>query len=216
MENYILTDISPLPIQSLVKEAQILFSQLTVSHVIIVDNGKFIGLLSETDALCFDADKPLSYYSYALERIFVSEQTLWLDALETFSKNKSNILPVLNANEDYLGYYELNDIIGLFSSTPFFSEPGHLLVIEKAHVDFSFSELTQIIESNGGEVLGLFMSRLESGIIQLVLKISLKELNAILQGLRQYDYAVKSVHNEDDHINKLKDRAAYLDRYLNI
>ena len=133
-----------------------------------------------------------------------------------FPKTKSNILPVLNANEDYLGYYELNDIIGLFSSTPFFSEPGHLLVIEKAHVDFSFSELTQIIESNGGEVLGLFMSRLESGIIQLVLKISLKELNAILQGLRQYDYAVKSVHNEDDHINKLKDRAAYLDRYLNI
>ncbi len=216
LEHFILNDIAPLSMQDKVKEAQLLFSQLTTSHVIIEDDGNFVGLLSETDALCFEATKPISDFSYAIERIFVLESTLWLETLEAFSKNKTNVMPVLGAEGQYLGYYELNDVIGLFSSTPFFSEPGHILVIEKNYVDFSFSEITQVVESNGGEVLGLFRSRLEQGQIQLVLKIGQRELNAVLQGLRQYDCTVKSIHQEDDHLKVLKERAAYLDRYLKI
>jgi len=216
LEQFMLNDIAPLSINALVKDAQLLFSQLTTSHVIIEDQFNFIGLLSETDALCFEADQPITNYAYAIERIFVLESTLWLDTLEAFSKNKTNLMPVLNKQGAYLGYYELNDVIGLFSSTPFFSESGHLLVIEKVYVDFSFSEITQIVESNGGEVLGLFRSKLEDGLIQLVLKIGIRELNAVLQGLRQYDYTVRSVHQEDDHVKVLQERAAYLDRYLKI
>jgi signal-transduction protein with cAMP-binding, CBS, and nucleotidyltransferase domain len=216
LEHFILNDIAPLSLQDKVKEAQLLFSQLTTSHVIIEDDGNFFGLLSETDALCFEATKPISDFSYAIERIFVLESTLWLETLEAFSKNKTNVMPVLNAEGQYLGYYELNDVIGLFRSTPFCAVPGHILVIEKNYVDFSFSEITQVVESNGGEVLGLFRSRLEQGQIQLVLKIGQRELNAVLQGLRQYDYTVKSIHQEDDHLKVLKERAAYLDRYLKI
>ena len=56
---------------------------------------------------------------------------MWLDVLEAFAKNSTNMMPVLNDKNDYLGYYELKDIIGLFSDTPFFYEPGGILVIEK-------------------------------------------------------------------------------------
>ncbi len=36
-------------------------------------------------------------------------------------------MPVLDAENNYLGYYQLNDIISLFNKTPFFSEQAALL-----------------------------------------------------------------------------------------
>ena len=41
-------------------------------------------------------------------------------------------MPVLDAENNYLGYYQLNDIISLFNKTRhFFREPGGIIVIEK-------------------------------------------------------------------------------------
>jgi Mg/Co/Ni transporter MgtE len=36
---------------------------------------------------------------------------LWLDVLEVFAKNQTNIVPVLDSANQYIGYYELEDII---------------------------------------------------------------------------------------------------------
>ena len=69
---------------------------------------------------------------------------MWLDVLEAFAKNSTNIMPVLNEQKQYLGYYELKDIIGLFNETPFFFETGGILVVEKGINDYSFSEISQI------------------------------------------------------------------------
>ena len=45
-------------------------------------------------------------------------------------------MPVLDAENNYIGYYQLIDIISLFNSTPFFSEPGGIIVIEKGKMIF--------------------------------------------------------------------------------
>ena len=96
----------------------------------------------------------MNEYLYSLEGFFVRKDTNWLDILESFAKNNSNIMPVLDDNNNYLGLFELGDIITLFNETPFLSEPGNILIVEKGIQDYSFSEISQIVESNNAKILG--------------------------------------------------------------
>ena len=146
----------------------------------------------------------------------VTKDTHWLDILEAFAMQGANVMPVLSEKQTYLGYYELSDVMAIFNDTPFLSEAGGIIVVEKGARDYSFSEICQIIESNEGRVLGVFISRLENDVVQATVKIGHSAMNAIVQTFRRYNYNVISNHQEDKFLDDLKDRSNYLDKYLNI
>tara|TARA_R110000868_G_scaffold44318_6_gene148201 strand:- start:11591 stop:12250 length:660 start_codon:yes stop_codon:yes gene_type:complete len=217
LASYILNDIKPVKSNSKVSDLMLLFNQLTFSHIPIKDNkGVFLGSLSETDVHCFESDMPLTEYKYAIEDFYVRDSVLWLDVLEAFAKSNTNMMPVLNSKNVYLGYYELKDIISLFNETPFFYEAGSILVVEKGINDYSFSQISQIVESNGGKLLGAFVSKINSDIVQVTVKIGNIGLNNIIQTFRRYSYTIISGHEEDSFIESLKDRSDYLNKYLNM
>ncbi|MGB6269426.1 MAG: acetoin utilization protein acuB [Olleya sp.] len=217
LSDYIINDIKPLLNTDLVSDLQLLFNQLTYSHIPVKDEyGMYLGCISETDAHCFEGDKPLQDYRHTGEGFFVREDTNWLDVLEAFAQNSANIMPVLNVSNKYLGYYELNDIIGLFNETPFFSENGAILIVEKGLQDYSFSEVSQIVESNDGKLLGAFISKIENDVAQITLKIGNSGLSEIMQTFRRYSYNIVSGHEEDSYIDGLKERSDYLKKYLDI
>ncbi|WP_250435123.1 CBS domain-containing protein [Hanstruepera flava] len=217
LSDYIINDIKPLKNTDLVGDIQGLFNQLTYSHIPIKNEyNAYLGCISETDAHCFDGGKPINEYAHAIEGFFVRENTNWLDVLEAFAMNSANIMPVLSSKNVYLGYYELNDIIGLFNETPFFAEAGGILIVEKGLVDYSFSEVCQIVESNDGKLLGAFISKIENDMVQITLKIGNTGLNDIMQTFRRYSYNVVSGHEEDSYLQSLKERSEYLNKYLNM
>jgi Mg/Co/Ni transporter MgtE len=212
----IINDIDAFDISSMVKEVKIAFNQLTYTHIPVTKEEVYVGCISETDAHCFESDQLLSNFQYALEPFFVRENTNWLDILEAFALNHCNIIPVLNNDNKYVGYYELSDIMNLFNDTPFLNEAGGIIVVEKGIRDYSFSEISQIVESNDAKVLGVFISKIETETIQLTVKIGHTGMNAIVQTFRRYDYDVVSHHEEDIFIDGLKQRSDYLDKYLNM
>ncbi len=215
-QNYIINDIEAFGFTSKLKEIQSVFKQLTYSHIPVTENGIYQGCISETDAYCFDGEKIIEDYRYALERFFVRENTNWLDILEAFALNSSNIMPVLGAENAYLGYFELGDIMSIFNNTPFLNEAGGILVVEKQAKDYSFGEMCQIVESNDTKILGIFISKFENDIMQATIKIGQANMNSIVQTFRRYNYNVVSNHHEDIFLDELKERSKYLDKYLNI
>lgn len=215
-QNYIINDIEPFEVDSKIKEAQLVFSQLTYSHIPVIKDGHFLGNVSETDVYCFEGAKALSDFQYAIEPFHVLEDANWLDILEAFALHKTNIMPVLGVDNKYLGYYELGDIMSLFNNTPFLNETGGIIVVEKETLDYSFSEICQIVESNGSRIFGVFISKMENGVMQFTIKVGQTGLNNIVQTFRRYNYNVVSKHEEDKFLDNLKDRSNYLDKYLNI
>src|SRR5690606_7054780 len=99
--------------------------------------------------------------------------------LELFARNESNLLPVLDQNRQVLGYYSLEDIVRVFIDTPFFREPGAILVVSTGARDYSFSEVAQIVESNNGRLIGAFISDSGDDLVQITLKIGAQSLNEI-------------------------------------
>ena len=215
-QQYIINDIKPLDVSTQIGEAQNVFNQLTYSHIPVTKEGAYVGCISETDAHCFEAHRPLEEYQYALETFAVSVDTNWLDILEAFALHGANVMPVLNHKQQYIGYYELHDIMDIFNDTPFLGEAGGIVVVEKGIRDYSFSEISQIIESNEGRILGAFISKIENDVVQVTVKIGHSGMNAIVQTFRRYNYNVVSNHEEDKFLDDLKDRSNYLDKYLNI
>jgi hypothetical protein len=88
--------------------------------------------------------------------------------------------------------------------------------LEKEIQDFSFSQVCQIVETNNGKVLGLFISEISGAIVKITLKFNAREINEIIQTFRRYNYNVLSKHKEDFYLEDLKERSDYLQKYLNI
>jgi Mg/Co/Ni transporter MgtE len=216
IQPYIINDVKTPEISSKIADLQEVFSQLTYSHLPVQENGTFMGCISENDVRSFEASKEVQDYQYALEGFFVRPSDNWIEVLHAFSKNQSNIMPVLGEENEYLGYLELHDIMNLFTEAPFLNSPGGIFIVEKGYKDYSFSEISQIVESNGAHLLGAFVSKTENDLSQITIKTGPTPINAILQAFRRYGYNIISTHFEDTFSSSLEDRSRYLDKYLNI
>lgn len=215
-QSYLCNDIRPLSPDHLVKEAQMLFNQLPYTHLPVVRKGKLLGNIFEEDLKSWESEDTLEAHRYSLDHFFVKEHTNWLDVLEVLAQNEATVIPVLNSEERYMGYYVLTDILSFFNETPFLNEPGNIVIVEKPLRDYSFSEIAQIVESNNGRILGAFISEFRGEMAQITMKMGNRGLQDSLQAFRRYGYAVVSSNDEDIYEMTLKERSAYLKRYLDI
>ncbi|MFV8464535.1 CBS domain-containing protein [Flavobacterium sp. LB1P62] len=214
--NYITNDFKAIDSQDTIAVVQDFFDELHFSHFPVIEEGIYIGSIASDDLETFESDKKVIDYRFTLEGFFTRTNTIWLDVLEIFAKNHTNLVPVLDENNKYVGYYEIEDIMKFFHETPFLKEPGGIIVVKKPILDYSMSQITQIVESNNGKLLGLFISDADVESVQVTMKISLGAMNEIIQTFRRYNYEIISEHQEDNYINNLKERSDYLDKYLNI
>lgn len=216
LSDYITQDLKPLDIQESIAFAQDFFLDLPFSHFPVLENGIFIGSVSSEDVENFDSSKKLIDYKYSFEGFFTRKYSVLLDVLDDFAKNETTVMPVLDEQNNFIGYYELDDVIKVFNETPFLRELGAVLIVEKGINDYSFSQISQIIEGNNGKLLGAFISNTDTDKIQITIKISEGGINEIIQTFRRYEYEIISEHQEDDYLKTLKERSDYLDRYLNM
>jgi predicted transcriptional regulator len=215
--DYIIKDIKALSASDKVSKAKKLFTELTYTHLPIVDKGFLLGLVAEADIQTIeDDDKLIKEFSFVFHLFFADKKTNWFELLKVFALNDSNIIPVLDENQKYLGYYELTDILHLFNSTPFLNDTGAILVVSKDISEYSFSEISQIIESNNATLLGAFISKIHDDIVEVTVKLSDHDLNNTIQTFRRYDYNILTGFHMDEYLNTLKERSEYLQKYLNI
>ena len=216
IQSHILNTIKVFKVEDSLKDVIQFFKDTTYSHAAIVEGERFLGVLSEEDLENFKEGKMIGDYRYNLESFFVRKETLWLDVLETFARNDANLIPVLNENEKVMGYYNLSDVVGEFIDTPFFKEPGGILVVEKGLRDYSFSEVAQIVETNNARLIGGFITDMHNDVAQITLKISTTDLNEVTQTFRRYNYNILFGNSDDQFLEDLKQRSDYLDKYLNV
>nr|WP_299385110.1 CBS domain-containing protein [Allomuricauda sp.] len=216
IQNRIITSVPVFEASETLEEVIRFFKETTFSHVAVSEDGIYIGALSENDLACFEPDKTIDEFRIDLETFFVTKETSWLDVLEMFSRNDSNVLPVLDENHVIIGYYDLEDVVADFIDTPFFKEPGGILVIATGIKDYSFSEIAQIVEGNNARLLGAFITDSQNDVVQITLKIGTLNLNEVTQTFRRYNYTIVFGNNDDQFLEDLKQRSDYLEKYLNV
>lgn len=215
--NYISNDFNALDIKATVSEAKLFFNELPFAHFPILENGKFMGMLSQDDIIHFTKDESqLSELQYFLQHYKTDVPDSCIDLIKLFAQHNTDILPITDKNNLYLGYFELDEVLKLFYDSPFLKQASTTLVIEKETNHYSMSEIAQIIESNNVTLLGMYISHITDNQSRITLRLDTEEVNEVIQSLRRYEYKVVSNNKDDVLIEQLKNRSEYLDKYLNI
>ena len=215
--DYISNDVKPLRLEDKIIRVKQIFSQHPHSHLPVINKNVFCGSIARQDIeYVEDDDKILNNFKNLFRTFYTSESVNWFEVLEYFATYNTNLIPVLNTDKVYLGYYELDDFLNIFKCTPFIHEEGVIFVISKNINEYSFSEIAQIIESNKATLFGAFVSKIENDVIQITLKLSLHDINNTLNSFRRYNYNILNEFEKDKYLEDLNDRSNYLQKYLNI
>lgn len=215
INNYILKDLKTLHLNSSVKSAQKQCKNFPITHIPVVEDGKLIGSFAESDIQTIEnKEDTINTYSYLLDPFFANEKASALELLKLFADNDCNIIPVLNSDKNYVGYYDLADVLDVFTNSPFLIDESVTLIVEKYEKEYSMSEIAQIVESNNAKLLGMYISLRKSDTVEVTVKIASEEINEVIQTFRRYNYTVISKHEDDIYLEDLKDRSDYLQKYL--
>jgi len=216
-EIYILKETKPLRLEDKLEKAVQLLEDSGYSHLAVVRKGVYEGTISLKQAEeRTDLSTKIGDVRSLLNPVYVLNTMDWFDVLQVFATNNCNAIPVIDKEKNYLGYYEIEDFLGLFRQTPFLHENGMTLIISKGVNDYSFSEIAQIIESNNATLFGAFVSAIDQEMAEIILKISLHDISNTIQTFRRYGYHIINEIHEDRYLQYLKERADYLEKYLNI
>lgn len=215
--NYISKDKISVNNQKTVEKILQIFNSIPYSHIPVVQDKKLIAVVSKEDLNTVD-DKlqKLGELEYLYEFFFAKEEDTLLEVFSNFAINNTNILPITDTENNYIGYLDLNDTLDCFADTNFLNTEGNILLLQKNTHDYSMSEICQIVESNSNSVLGCFVTESNENTTQITLKVKPVNINELVQSFRRYDYSILNNLTEDSYLESLKKRSEYFIKYLNI
>jgi hypothetical protein len=107
--------------------------------------------------------------------------------------------------------------LNIFSNQSSFTQNGATLVMYLNKMDYKFSEIAQIIESNDSKILAFYNDFIEgSNQLKLTIKITQTNLGAVLQTFSRYDYTIDEIFSDEEIANQNKDRYDHLINYLEV
>ncbi len=190
-----------------------------VTHLPIVNDKEFLGLISENDIYDLNMpEEPLGNHYLSLLRPYVVESQHVFEIMEIASRLKLSLIPVLDNKKFFLGVISLTDLLHYFAELSALKNPGGIIVIELNQNDYSFAQIAQIIEGNDAKILGAYITSNPNSVkMELTLKLNVTDLTSIKQTFYRYNYTVLgSYMKHDDEEELLEERLNNLLKFLNI
>jgi len=189
-----------------------------VSHLPIVNNQEFLGLISELDIYDLDNfDEPLGNHKLSLKNPYVFDSQHIYNVLKLVNEQNLSLVPVLSEKGNYEGSISLQNLVKYFARSLSVNNPGGIIVLEMTYNDYSLTELAKIVEENDAKILSTFIINHEDSTrLDVFLKLNTVEISSILKTFERYDYFVKASYGEEDDLDDLKERYNSLMNYLNV
>lgn len=192
--------------------------EFKVSHLPVLKNGNFVGVISESDILDkLNTDDSLDVLFDHLPRPFVTKDAHIYEVLAKIAEHKLSIMPVLDQDESYIGCSSIHHIATLIANTGSIKENGGIIVLEVNNIDYSMAQIAQIVESNDAKILSSYiMSPSDSTKLEVTLKINLVELSSIIRTFERYDYVIKASYQKGQSDDDIQFKYDALINYLNL
>jgi CBS domain-containing protein len=190
-----------------------------ISHLAVTDGKRLVGIIS--DKIIYDLniiDKPIGDYSEHLLSPHIHTNQHIYEVFSTISGLKLSAVPVLDLHHQYCGVITVFDLAQKFADLVAVQEPGGVILLELNSIDYSLSQIAQIVESNDAKILSFYISpENESKLMTITLKINVIDLSSIIQTFVRYDYNIKAVYMDDSIIKNLyDDRFDQLMKFMNV
>lgn len=189
-----------------------------VAHLPIVDDDKYIGIISEDDLLHAEDDNA---DVGQLKEIFpapsVQQKDHFLKAIQIAVANRITVVPVIEENMDIIGVVTYTNLLVQASEFMSVTEPGGLIVLEMESRKYAFNEISRLVETNDAQITQLnTYTDAQTGMMQVTIKINKMEVSDIVATFQRYDYNVKYYFGEELYENELRSNYENLMNYLKL
>jgi len=214
IKDYISKDFPCFSLTDSIEAARELLEDFGYTHVFIKKSHHFYGAIA-IDFL-YEEEGTLKDLEHQIERFAILEDSNIMDSIRLFHTFNTNVIPVINKNEKYLGYIDCDDVFQDLSKYPLFSEMGAILTIETPARKYSMTEIANIIESNNSKFYGGFISFMSDEVIRVTIKISNENLASIDATFDRYDYRIVEKYYSDEKSDLYKDRFGFFQKFIEI
>lgn len=210
-------NLTPLEFSNTVAEALNWEHHHNATHIPIVTDEKFEGLISaQTLDLHVNKEDSLKTLESELLPASVRGNAHFLKAVSISNLYGTNIVPVTNDGE-YMGSIIELDLIHALGKFCGAEEYGAMIVLEIDRQKMTLSEINSIIESDGATILHFNASPIAATpLLEVTIALDKKEVSTIIANMEQYQYKVLWYSGDDLMENELKDNYQNLMNYLDI
>lgn len=210
--------IPPLKLTDSGERALSLMNDFKVSHLPLVNDTHFLGLVSEDDIIEMeDTYAEISTIDLKPNLVFIHGWQHIYDAMKLMASQNITIVPVLDNKENYIGLISINSMLNYFADITSLQSPGAIIILEIAKHNYSLSEIARIVESNDAHILSSYISSTaDSTKIEVTLKIDKEDVNGIVQTFERFKYVVHSFYKQKLDSDDTMDRFDSFMKYLNI
>lgn len=183
----------------------------------VVHQGQFLGLVTEAHILAQDEVALIKDLPLECHHCKVSETTHFFEIIKLVTGNDIDLVGVVNDKDEYLGAITIKDTVYALSRTFAVQSPGAVILISLKTIDYSLSEISRLIESEGYKIIGSSIKKDEHNAdkIKLTLKVDTEDVGRIIATLERFNYKIigkfKSITNDADNQERLDELFKYLD-----
>ncbi|NJM93707.1 MAG: CBS domain-containing protein [Cytophagales bacterium] len=190
-----------------------------ITQLPVVESKLFKGFLSEETFFDqIDKDLRTKDFSYKAVNCFIHADQHFYDLLKTASDHESNLVAVLDDNNEYVGVITVEDTITALAQTAAIQIPGAILVLLMDQVQYSLAEVSRLVESENMKVVSSFINhdQLDPSLLKLTIKVDKTAISHLVRTLERFDYKVLATFQETNVISNERERLDQLMNYLNI
>ena len=207
-----------LHLQDQVQQALQLMNDNQVTHLAIVEGEKYVGIISEDELLhAGNEESDLNSLHTSFVNISVRNSEHFLKAFQMAAENGLSVVPVTDEENNIVGAITYSDLLKHASEFMNLKEPGGLIVLEVESNQYSFNEISKLVETNDAQITQLNSSNNhETGMMQVTIRINKPEVSDIVATFQRYEYNVKYYFGEELYANELRNNYDNLMNYLRI
>jgi CBS-domain-containing membrane protein len=211
-------NIPRLQLKDSVSKALRLISDFRVTHLPVIKDEKFLGLIGEDDLLDQDEPKmPMELMQEFFIRAAVRDNEHFLNAVTCSNQFDTTVVPVINEENDLMGVITTNDLLKTLGNFAGTNEIGGIIVLEMERSQFTISEISRIVESNDATILHLNTTvHAETGMLTVTLHINKKEIAAVVATFERYEYDVIYYFGNENFENEIHSNYRHLMNYLDL
>jgi acetoin utilization protein AcuB len=189
-----------------------------VTHLPVVDGDRYIGLVNEDDLLQAENDNDeLAGLTQSVNDISVKDNEHFLKAVQIATENGLSVVPVVDNDNNLAGAISYSDLLKHASEFMSLNVPGGLIVLEMESKQYSFNEISKLVETNDAQITQLNTSfDQETGLMQVTIRVNKSEISDIVATFQRYEYNIKYYFGEEMYVNELRNNYDNLMNYLKI
>lgn len=211
--------IPPLKLTDDVHKAMLWMEELRCNQLPVVDNEKFLGLISEEIILeANDAEMLISEIELEGKACVVNNTSHFYDILKVSSDNEAQLVGVLDPEGRYTGVITVQDTVTSFAQSAAVQIPGGIIVLSIKQIDYSLSEISRLVEENNAKILSSSVKEddHDPSMLKVTLKINRLDLSHIVATFERFGYKLIARFQETKVLEDEKGKIDLLLKYLDI